>query len=220
MSAGTAFWLVVALIAFVIFSFKRANKLAKKQGGLVSAELSNKTQSVDLPLKTKENKKFECPICGYYEETIKFVHIHDSIYNYQFRAEASVIKRKRCSICNEEITIVVFKSGSVRAYDDVWEAEKRLAKQPLLAAQKTYDDAEDDLDEVETEIINLSEDLAENKNDKDIKLQIKEQKALLAELKKKLKASESFLNKEERKFEKVQDNYDNKRYKISSKFNE
>ena len=152
------------------------------------------------------------------DSTIKFTHNAAAPFNYPYRSEATIIKKLKCTRCSTPITVVVFKSGSVKAYDDEWEAQKLIAKRPVTVAEKNVDQAELDIDELETDILNLKEELAEDKKSVSIKQQIKDKNQLLPDLKKKLKTAENELRKEYRKFESLEDKYHRKVGKINNKF--
>lgn len=68
----------------------------------------------------KKKILFKCPLCeGDY--SLKIYPTKFTKYDYQYRREASIITRDKCQFCKAEMTVVIFKSGKVKAYDDKWE---------------------------------------------------------------------------------------------------
>ena len=212
------FLLLIGLVFIAVFSLKRAAKLAKDRGGWANKGFvppdKFATTSPNISVNSKPNKpqtttintKYTCPICSDKHE-IEFIRTHRAPFDYTYRDEATIIKKTHCANCKHPITLVVFKSGSVKAYNDEWESEKKEARKPLIAAENEHEKAEWNLDELECEIEDLKEDIAYLKNNAEQKRQLKDKKSQLPDLKKKLKEAISTEAKEERKFERLEDKY-------------
>jgi len=67
-------------------------------------------------------KKFviECPMCGRTYD-VKFDPTQVKIFDYAYRPSASSVSSMIRSFCKTQVTIVMFKSGQVKAYNDKWQ---------------------------------------------------------------------------------------------------
>ena len=106
----------------------------------------------------KKNYNFTCPICSRpYQLKLNPEDFTD--FDYQYREEAAVIDTIKCGFCKMTMTLVIFKSGMVKAYDVAWEKIK-------AAHNKQIDALSDDVDRL---FIDEEESGTENKNSDKIK---------------------------------------------------
>ena len=94
----------------------------------------------------KKKYMFKCPICeGEYH--VKFDPTELTQYDYEYRREASIVTKQKCRVCKVEMTVVLFKSGSVKAYDDKWQKYEREYDQKTDALGSKIAELEDILEE-------------------------------------------------------------------------
>lgn len=107
----------------------------------------------------KKKVLFKCPICeGDY--SLKIDPTKFTNYDYQYRHEASIITRDKCQFCKAEMTVVIFKSGKIKAYDDKWEKYSAEYDAKTDALGNQIGELEDILEE------NPNDDEAKNKLEK------------------------------------------------------
>ncbi len=125
----------------------------------------------------KKKMNFNCPMCGI-TYWVKLNPAEFATYDYKYRNEASLISIEKCGFCKLDMSVVIFKSGSVKAYDDQWEAYEA--------------DYSEKIDKVHDRISEIEDELEENPDNTALKKELKRLEA------REEKIEDSYLNKEEK----------------------
>ena len=131
----------------------------------------------------KKKFSFTCPMCEVVYH-VKFDPDELTEYDYEYESRSKIVTKQKCTFCKVEITVVIFDSQLVKAFDDKW--------------QKYYKEYEQKIDVLSEQIGTMEDIIEENPSDE-------KAKGKLARLQKQYdKIEDSYESKSEK--------YDERRY--------